>query len=817
MPDNDPPAKKDFFISYNKADRAWAEWVAWHLEESGHYEVDIQAWDFGPGCNFVLEMDRAIQRCDRVVAVLSPDYLTSLFTKPEWAAYFVQDPTGEERRFISVRVRECEPKGLLTAVVYADLVGKPDNDAKAALLDAVKKGRRKPDSAPSFPGRKIIHKPRFPGAIPDIWNVPHLRNPNFTEPGQRLIEMRDALRSGKPAALTQALAGLGGVGKTQLAIEYAYRYATDYSLVWWVRSEQVATLASEFATLATALDLPEKNAAEQPVIVAAVRDALQHRRDWLLVFDNANGPEEIREYLPGMGGHILITSRHAAWGGVAEKVEVKKWTPEVASEFLLKRTGQTDADAAKELAYELDYLPLALEQAAAYIDSAHKELRGYLAMFREHHLALLKRGRPSTDYPATVATTWDLSFQQLEMVSPGASALLQVCAFLAPDDIPRDVIASHTKHLPELLRETVGDGLAFDEAVSAIRRYSLMDAIGESALSMHRLVQAVVRDRLALPDRQGWTACALGMISTAFPADSNEVRNWHECSRLRPHAIAVVAAAEDLGIALLDAATLLNRMAVYAHGRAEYAEAKAVSQRASGIAERALGPDNPTTAIALSNLGSALHELGEVREAKEALERALTMKERLFGSGDAESASTLNNLSVVLQEMGDGRGAKAALERALRIDEANLGRAHPTVGIRLINLAGALTELGDLPGAYVASQRALEIAEKALDSDHPQIAAAANALGNVFQDLGKLQDARAAFERALKIEERAFGSHDPRVGIALSNLGGVLGELGDLAGARAAAERALEILRTSLGEAHPKTHQARKNLSLVRF
>ena len=289
-----------------------------------------------------------------------------------------QDSTGESRRIVPVRVRECEPKGLLAAIVYADVVGKPENEGKAALLDAVKIGRRKPESAPGFPGRKIVSKPRFPGTLPDIWNVPHLRNPNFTEPGQRLTEMRDALRSGKPAALTQALAGLGGVGKTQLAIEYAYRHAADYAIVWWVRSEQAATLAADYAALAAKLDLPEKDAAEQPVIVAAVRDSLQHRRDWLLVFDNANAPEEIRDYLPAMGGHVLITSRNAAWGGVAQTVSVKKWPPEAAVEFLLKRTAQNDTAAATELAEELDYLPLALEQAAAYIDSAQKTLSGYL-------------------------------------------------------------------------------------------------------------------------------------------------------------------------------------------------------------------------------------------------------------------------------------------------------------------------------------------------------------------------------------------------------------------------------------------------------
>jgi hypothetical protein len=191
--------KKDFFISYNKADRTWAEWIAWQLEESGGYSVVIQAWDFGPGGNFVLEMDRAIQECERVVAVLSPDYLTSLFTQPEWAAYFAQDSTSEKRLIVPLRVRECELKGLLAPIVYIDLVGKEEAAGKKELLEGVKIGRRKPDESPQFPGRPprvVASKPRFPGALPDVWKIPHNRNPNFTEPGTRLTELRAALKSG---------------------------------------------------------------------------------------------------------------------------------------------------------------------------------------------------------------------------------------------------------------------------------------------------------------------------------------------------------------------------------------------------------------------------------------------------------------------------------------------------------------------------------------------------------------------------------------------------------------------------------------------
>lgn len=157
--------RRDFFISYNRADKQWAEGIAWHLEEAGYTTV-IQAWDFRPGSNFVIEMQRASDQAMRTIAVLSPDYLQALYTQPEWAAAFAQDPTGEKGTLLPVRVQECELKGMLSQVVYIDLVGLEEQAAKEALLAGVKQGRVKPTTAPGFPGaaeRIISEQPGFPG------------------------------------------------------------------------------------------------------------------------------------------------------------------------------------------------------------------------------------------------------------------------------------------------------------------------------------------------------------------------------------------------------------------------------------------------------------------------------------------------------------------------------------------------------------------------------------------------------------------------------------------------------------------------------
>jgi hypothetical protein len=224
---------KDFFISYNQADRAWAEWIAWQIKEQGR-EVVIQAWHFGPGSNFPLQMHKAIRECQKILVVLSPDFLASEYTKPEWAAYFAQDPTGEKRKIMPVRVRDCTPDGLLGQIVHIDLLGvAPEGEARRVLLEGLF-GGGVPTTPPSFPGPRGLlatktrkPKPPFPGAAhparpaPVAFHPPQGRNPNFSGREDYLKDLAKALASGEPAALTQALAGLGGVGKTQLALEEA--------------------------------------------------------------------------------------------------------------------------------------------------------------------------------------------------------------------------------------------------------------------------------------------------------------------------------------------------------------------------------------------------------------------------------------------------------------------------------------------------------------------------------------------------------------------------------------------------------------------
>jgi len=711
---------KDFFISYNKADRTWAEWIAWHLEEAG-YTVIVQAWDFRPGGNFVLGMQRAAEGALRTIAVLSDDYLASSFTAPEWAAAFAQDPTGEEGTLLPVRVRKCEPKGLLPQIVYIDLLKLDEAAAKRELLNGLKRGRAKPDEKPDYPGAPSRAKPRFPGAPAAIWNIPHLRNQNFTGRSDELAELHASLNVDRTMALVaaQAIHGLGGVGKTQLALEYSYRHIGDYDIVWWIRSEDPVTLVNDYASLAVKLNLPEKDATEQRVTVEAVKEWLRIHRGWLLIFDNAEDVKHINSCLPRGGiGHIIITSRNPNWTKVAKSLSVKSLPLDEAIEFLLKRTKSEDKATAKELAEQLGCLPLALEQASAYIEAIGLTLANYLELFEKRQSELMKLGDLSEEHPDKVATTWSISFQNVERDNPPAAELLRLCAFFAPDDIPLKMITEGAEELPKSLAATVNDTLLLNEVLKVLRKYSLIE-LENGKLSIHRLVQAVIRHAMNKKDFKRWTGVAVHIVNASFPKDSYDVRTWPVCLPLIPHASTSLSHAEATQFASNKTARLLNQMGLYLKARAEYAQAKKMYERAIAIDEAALGPDHPNVAIRLNNLGNVLREQGDLAGAKALYERALAIGEAALGPDHPQVAIFADNLGGVLRTQGDLAGAKALLERALAISEAALGPDHPAVATRLNDLGLVLEAQGDLDDAKILYKSALQIFREFLGDEHP--------------------------------------------------------------------------------------------------
>jgi tetratricopeptide (TPR) repeat protein len=797
----------DFFVSYTQADRAWAEWIAWLLEEDG-YRVLVQAWDMVAGSNWISRVEQGVQRAARTVAVLSPDYSSSVYGTAEWQAAWANDPQGLQRKLILVQVQGDRPPGLLVGMVGIDLVGLSEAAARRRLRDeiaATARGRAKPDSPPPFPPtlRAVSAEPRFPGALPEVFTVPG-RNPNFTGRAADLETIRAGLGAGI-TMMVQAVHGLGGVGKTQIAIEYAHRHATAYDLVWWINAEQPSLIISQLAALAEPLGLPTDPDPE--IAVRTVYAELRRRRSWLLIFDDAQDIDHIRPVLPDGAGHVLITTRRSGFGYLGSVLDLDVLPRSEAVTLLRRRAPGLTDEHADALAERLGDLPLALEQAASYLDQTQLPPADYLHLLSTRGADMYGRGRV-VDHRHTIATLWSLSLDRLRTPQPAAVQLLGLCAYLAPEPIPLDLFTNHPKWLPAPLSDVAGDPLAFAETVAALLDYSLARRT-DAGLLLHRLVQAVIRQpRPNQREDSHLLPVVLGLLRADLPEEIwTAPENWPRWRQLLPHVMTATAHHDDTNPTAGATAWLLDHAAAYQQTHGQPAHARPLLERALQIFETAYGPDHPQVASILNHLAWALRELGQLATAQPMLERALRIGETDCGPDVPEVATTLttlNNLAVVLRELGEPATAQLLLERALRISETAYGPDHTWVATTLVNLGVALRDLGEPATARPLLERALRIDETAYGLDHPEVIPALGNLAAVLRELGEPATARALLERALRIGGNSYGPDHPQVATTLNHLAGALRELGEPVTARSLHERALRIVETAYGPDHPQ-------------
>jgi tetratricopeptide (TPR) repeat protein len=806
-------ASRNFFISYTGADQAWAEWIADTLERAGHSTV-LQAWDFRPGENFIERMNEALVDAERVVAVLSPAYFRSEYARDEWTAALVRH-RGEADRLLPVRVAPVEMPPLLANRIYIDLVGLQEPLAAERLIAGAQSGRGRPAAKRPFPGAgrpAAAEAVRFPGRPPAIFNVP-TRNPHFTGRGDLLLTVRRQLAEGANSAVVQAEAvhGLGGVGKTQLVVEYAHRYASDYELVWWIPAEQPATISDRLAVLARRLGLPELPSLEEQV--DALFDELGQRTGWLLIYDNATEPASLEGLRPPAGGgHLLITSRNPAWRGIATSLGIDVLPRSQAVAFLRQRGG-LDEPAAAALAEVLSDLPLALEQAAAYLEATSTSPSEYLDLLRERAGELFALG-VAANSQQTIATTWTLSLRRAAEESSAAEDLLTLCAFLGPDSIPRSLLTDHPDVLPKLLATAVRDRLAFQQALGALRRYSLV-AVTDQTVSMHRLVQRVTRDALTTAEQHNGAMVALRLVLASFPEDTEDAKQWPLAARLLAHALTVISRPATYVADPEATANLLNRVGEYLWARADYRQAKEISLRALSSAEVHFGADHLTTAHCVHNLAHVLQSQDELDRARTLFERAMAIFEAQLGMDHPSTVHILANLGELLINLGDLDQARSLLQRALALYESTADPPLGSIANVLTNLGRVLADQGDIDRALTLHGRSLAIRETLHGPGHPMTAWSLTNVGAMLQRQGDLNRARALQEQALALYEASVGPDHPYTAIALANLGAVLHEQGERDAARTTYERAFNIRERRLGRSHDLTIQSRQALAAV--
>ena len=702
-----------------------------------------------------------------------------------------------------------------------------------------------------------------------LLNLPFDRNPFFTGRETELQDLHRRLNQNQSAAIGQksAVSGLGGIGKTQLAVEYAYRYHEEYQYVLWARADSVESLNASYTEFATLLELPEKQEQEQEIIIQAVKRWLHKEQRWLLLLDNADTPSLLPDFLPStVGGHLLITTRaadvSAQIAGVGHSLEVESFSDEQGALFLLHRSGQLDTsttfDQAEEkirrlalqISHELGGLPLALDQAGAYLKATGANLAVYQQLYEKHRTQLLKERR-SADYRESVATTWDISFRKVEQQNPAAANLLHFCAFLAPDAIPEEILSKGAKELGERLSPVAVDPFLLNQAIESLHAYSLIGREAKTlTLSVHRLVQAVVRESLSVEVQQQWMRRATEALNVAFP--EGELSTWSQHERLLPHALLCATWIERIHLTSPEASRLLHNVGYYLKVRARYREAEplylqaltirkqypensypdvvasltnlAELYRAQGkyveaeplfrqaltISEEHLG-DHPYTATSLSNLAELYHDQGNYAKVKEPLLRALAICERLYGDSDPSIVTSLNNLAELYREQGLYTEAEPLLQRALAICEQHFGNMHSLTATCLINLANLYHNQGKFAEAEPLYQRGLAICERLYGESHPSIATGLNNLAKLYREQGLYTEAEPLLQRALAIYEQLLGSSHPYTAISLNNLARLYNAQGKDTQAEPLFQGALHILEQSLGPDHPHTRTVRRS------
>ena len=443
----------------------------------------------------------------------------------------------------------------------------------------------------SSPWEPVVPEPRA--------GVPPLLAANFVGREDELALLRRMLSSGTRVAIH----GLGGVGKTQLAVKYADRHRADYpDGVFWLRAHEEMSLVSDLASLAWRLELPEREERKREYQVEAVLRWMRRHERWLLVLDNLmpNAAPSAGRWLPSdLPGHLLLTSRMPGW---SDRVELVPWPQETARTFLLTRTRQTDTAAADAIAELLGCLPLALEQAAAYMEASGRNLAGYAALLRARLADLMDEGKPD-EYPQPVSRTWQITLLRIAAERPATLALLRFCSFLAPDDIPVSVIQASAGELPHEMRDMVADDIELDRAIASLRRYSLLER-QDDGLRVHRLVQAMSRRSMTAEQRVEFLTSAIRMLwATLSDTPREHPRRWSLYSRLLSHVDAVDQLATSTQTGLHELAQLLGRVGQYHAARSDFTHARQLHEREVSINERVRGRAHLETAASIHRLG----------------------------------------------------------------------------------------------------------------------------------------------------------------------------------------------------------------------
>ncbi|MFF4762798.1 FxSxx-COOH system tetratricopeptide repeat protein [Streptomyces sp. NPDC001292] len=647
-------------------------------------------------------------------------------------------------------------------------------------------------------GLPVATGPRSPHDPPRIWgNVPQ-RNRNFTGRETLLERLQERLSSGVTAVLPEALHGMGGVGKSQIAIEYVYRHSRDYRLIWWIPSEQENQIVQSLIELGEQMGL---QAGSEMSAVPAVLDALRRGepyRDWLLVFDNAENPKEVRKYFPNDGpGRIVVTSRNFQWSTDASSLEVDVFARDESVALLRRRSPQLPDDAVDHLAAALGDLPLAVEQAAVWLAETGMPVQQYLEVY-ERNFTELMQSEPPGDYPLSVAAAWNVSLGRLRETRPDALQLLQVCAFFAPEPIEWDLFSAvRGISVPQELQSALDDPVKLGRAVREIGRYALARIDHrQNTVQMHRLVQRVLIEQMNAQEQATMRHAAHQLLSHADPRNPERVTYWPRYSSLLTHVNASNAVeCEEPWTRRL----VLNEV-WFLRARGDHAAALALGRRAAKIWRERLGEDHEEVLAVDQQIAQALLEQGNDRERAYTMQSSLVERFRtILGEAHENTLQAQSFLAVHHRNRGNFREAREMDQQVYETSLREFGADDPATLLAAHNYAVSLRLAGDSERAreldYDTWQRRIE----ALGEDHIYTLSTQNAYLLDLQEIGRYEESLDGYERLTEEVREQLGENHPLTAQISRNLCVTRRKKGDHKGAHALSSQLITLVSDLFG------------------
>ncbi|MFJ9728626.1 FxSxx-COOH system tetratricopeptide repeat protein [Streptomyces sp. NPDC101209] len=853
-------ARQTVTISFAGFNRAWAAWIGDRLERRGLRVVYLR-WDAPPEVPLA-DLLRGLSLAEGRVLILVSDWYFKLGprTHEEWNAALGEVVAPAPARFAAVSVTTAPIPAAAAVLAPADLVNIGPDEAERRLVERLDLPFEPlPESGD---GRRA---PRFPSAMPEVWgNVPR-RNTRFTGREPLLNDAYHLLHGSEPGAGVLALYGMSGVGKTQLAAEYVYRFSSEYDVVWWINAEKRVSYRRQLAELAPKLGL--STGAEYGERLRAVRDALRRGEPfsrWLLILDGADDPDQIWDLVPTGPGHVLITSRNPQWGEHnSQLMQVPVYARDESVAFIRRRAPRLSEPDADQLAEALEDLPLLLDQTAGWLNDSDLSVEDYIA--------LLEGGidqdvvKVSADFPVAFQTAWSILLNKLRETVPESVDLLRLCTFFAPGFVPVRLLKDMPHdNLPEQLTGLLEDPLLWNRAINQLRQYSVVrleshESAGEpgstsgESLYLHRMVHQIVRNDMPEQERREFIEVVRGALAAADPGRATDTRLWDTYAELVPHLKhADVLKSQDTKVQRL----VLNCLR-YMYFAGEYTSGVKLGERALRAWRTTLGEHHPriweltyhyanllrssgdyerTEALerqaadhlrqergdrdldylrAVNGLGADLWGLGRYDEALEIYQWLYPTYRDLLGEEDSRTLNALNNLGFGHRLLGHYQQALEIDEKTLESRRRLLKARHPWALMSEISYAIGLRLLGRYTEAESIQTKNVRECRLVLGSDNPQTLRSEHNLALCRLRLGDRTAAGALLTRVLERYERKLGDRHAETLAAAVSQSCFAREHGDIDQAREAGESIIARYEAQLIAGHPFIAGARANHALI--